>query len=63
MVPATAHMSCLDCGHRWETEARQGSDSVYVIVDDLCPKCGAQGDPLSVSASRPDTRPTQRVHL
>ena len=44
MSPAVGQMSCLGCGHRWEKETRLGSDSAHVIVDDLCPECGAQGE-------------------
>jgi hypothetical protein len=45
MHKAVARMSCLLCGHRWQAEAALRADSAYVIVDDLCPKCEAQGEP------------------
>jgi hypothetical protein len=51
MPLAVGHMSCLVCEHQWEVEALLASDSAYVIPDDLCPECGAQGEPLYVSAS------------
>ena len=51
MPSAVGHMSCLICAYQWEVEAILASDSAYVIPDDLCPECGAQGEPLDVSAS------------
>ena len=51
MLAAVGHMFCLECGHSWEVEVRLEDDSVYVILDDLCPECEAQGEPASVSIS------------
>ena len=61
MSSAVGHMSCLICGRQWEVEALLASDSAYVIPDDLCPECGAQGEPLSVSASPVATTRIERV--
>ena len=44
-------MSCLVCGQRWETEAVLDNDSAYVILDDLCPKCEAQGELVDLLAT------------
>ncbi len=48
MPAAMARMSCLICGHRWEAEAVSEDDSAYLIVDDLCPECEAQGEPTEL---------------
>jgi hypothetical protein len=51
MLSAVGHMSCLECGYRWEVEALLEDDSAYVILDDLCPECEAQGEPAYASIS------------
>ncbi|HUT88806.1 MAG TPA: hypothetical protein VMY37_04880 [Thermoguttaceae bacterium] len=40
-------MSCLVCSHRWDTEA-VWEDGSACVLDDLCPHCQAQGEPIDV---------------
>ena len=49
MLTAAGHMYCLECGHHWEVEALLEDDSTYLILDDICPVCEAQGEPELVT--------------
>jgi len=57
MVKASVMICCVICGHRWKGEAILQDDGSYLVVDDLCPECGAQGDPAEVAVRSESDRP------
>ena len=44
----TVDMKCLICHHKWSIEVDVeivDGEEVINITEDLCPECGAQGEP------------------
>lgn len=62
MATATARMVCLICGCHWEAEAVLQEDGAYLVTDDLCPECAAQGETVEVVLPERSGRPRGKRH-